>query len=314
MPNDRPDLCDLPTGDTSWFEHDRFGLFVHWDLYSLAARHEWVKSIEKTPDADYDRRYFEHFDPDLYDPRAWAAAAANAGMKYGVVTTKHHEGFCLWDSPSTDYKATNTPAGRDLLRPLVEAFRAENMKVGFYHSLLDWHHRDYVVDHRNHPRRDALARLDAKSNAMVPPSNGSEHDGTDINAGRDPARYAAYLREQVRELLTDFGEIASLWFDFSFASKDPQARGDYTLHKGREAWESEGLYRMIRELQPGVLVTDRLDLEERGFAGDFVTPEQAQPWRCVTARGSGPCGRRARRCRAPGATSGTSTIGGRPAS
>ena len=105
-------MIPKPTvGDTSWFTQDRFGLFIHWGLYALPARHEWVKHIEQIPDAVYDT-YFRHFDPDLYDPDLWAEAASKAGMKYFVVTTKHHEGFCLWDSALTDYKATRTPAGR----------------------------------------------------------------------------------------------------------------------------------------------------------------------------------------------------------
>ena len=98
-------------GDTSWFVHDRFGLFIHWGLYALPARHEWVKNQEKISTTDYEK-YFRHFDPDLYDPNAWAAAASGAGMKYFVVTTKHHEGFCLWDSALTDYKAPTPPTAR----------------------------------------------------------------------------------------------------------------------------------------------------------------------------------------------------------
>ena len=90
------------TGDSSWFVHDRFGLFIHWGLYSLGARREWFRWEEKVPTNEYRRRYFQHFDPDLYDPAAWADAASGAGMKYFVMTTKHHEGFCLWDSKLTD--------------------------------------------------------------------------------------------------------------------------------------------------------------------------------------------------------------------
>src|SRR5688500_10398640 len=97
-------------GDTAWFVHDRFGLFIHWGIYALPARHEWVKNREKIPDEQY-QRYFDRFDPDLYDPREWARLAKQAGMQYFVVTTKHHDGFCLWDTDLTNYKATNTPAG-----------------------------------------------------------------------------------------------------------------------------------------------------------------------------------------------------------
>ena len=104
-------------GDTDWFMHDRFGLFIHFGLYSLAARHEWVKYNEAIPDSVY-QSYFAEFNPDLYDPRSWAAAARQAGMKYVVLTTKHHEGFCLWDSKLTDYKITNTPLWQRCLAPL----------------------------------------------------------------------------------------------------------------------------------------------------------------------------------------------------
>src|SRR5262245_58095285 len=90
-------------GDTDWFTHDRLGPLIHWGLYALPARHEWVKHRERITNEEYEK-YFRHFDPDLYDPEQWAQAAAGAGMKYFVVTTKHHEGFCLWDSQLTDYK------------------------------------------------------------------------------------------------------------------------------------------------------------------------------------------------------------------
>ena len=152
-----PQMAETP-GETDWFVRDRFGLFVHWGIYSVAARHEWVKSRERTSDEEY-QRYFEHFDPDLYDPATWASAAKGAGMKYAVITSKHHDGFCLWDSELTDYKSPNTPAGRDLLGPWVDAFRAEGFRTGFYHSLIDWHHPEFTIDGL-HPQRDdpALAR------------------------------------------------------------------------------------------------------------------------------------------------------------
>ncbi len=272
-------------GDTSWFRHDRFGLFIHWGLYALPARHEWVKSMECIPDGIYDRRYFEHFDPDLYDPQRWAAAAANAGMKYFVVTTKHHDGFCLWDSKHTDYKSTNSPCGKDLLRPMVDAFSSRGLRTGFYHSLLDWHHPDYIVDYKNHSRRNELPPADVPPVGMGPAATGANHTGADINAGRDQSRYAAYLRDQVRELLTEFGDVSALWFDFSFVRDPDHPRDDFVYNKGREAWQSEKLYEMIRELQPNVLLTDRLDLDRHLSGGDFKTPEQAQPTQWVEVDG-----------------------------
>jgi alpha-L-fucosidase len=233
-------------GDTGWFVHDRFGLFIHWGTYALAARHEWVKSAEKMDTAAY-VKYFNHFDPDLYDPAAWADAAAGAGMKYFVVTTKHHEGFCLWDTDQTDYKATNTPYGKDLLLPMVEAFRARGLKVGFYHSLLDWHHPDYTVD-QHHPMReneDYIAR----------------------DTERDLSRYADYLHAQTRELLTRHGKVDVMWFDFTVG---PSAR---FAGKGKDVWQSEKLIDMVRKLQPGIILNDRLGVA----GGDIRTPEQFMP-------------------------------------
>ena len=234
--------------ETRWFTEARFGLFIHWGIYSVAARHEWVKKYEAISDAEY-RPYFERFDPDLYDPRAWARMAKAAGMKYFVITTKHHDGFCLWDTQLTDYKATNTPAGRDLIAPMVEAFRAEGLRVGLYHSLLDWHHPEYTVD-RNHPQsgdREFVAQA----------------------RKRDMRKYREYLHGQVRELLTGYGKIDLLFFDFSWPQEPDE---DGLRGKGKEDWDSERLLAMVRELQPGIIVNDRLDIP-----GDYVTPEQAQP-------------------------------------
>ncbi|MGD0782619.1 MAG: alpha-L-fucosidase, partial [Candidatus Aminicenantales bacterium] len=224
-----------------WWTEARFGMFIHWGLYALPARHEWVKNNEHITDAEY-RKYFDHFNPDLYDPKAWARAAKAAGMKYFVVTTKHHEGFCLFDSKFTDYKATKTPYGRDLIAPLVAAMREEGLKVGFYYSLLDWHHPEYPVD-ENHPQAgDAAFRAQAQ--------------------GRDVKKYAEYVRNQVRELLTGYGPIDCLFLDFSFPGKDG---------KGRNDWESEKLLPMIRELQPNIVVNDRLDMLDVPGGWDFRT-------------------------------------------
>jgi alpha-L-fucosidase len=254
-------LKTLPTpGDTSWFVHDRFGMFIHWGTYALAARHEWVKSNERIPDERYEQ-YFKRFDPDLYDPEQWAQAADDAGMKYFVITTKHHEGFCLWDSALTDYKATNTPCGKDLLKPMVEAFRGRGLRVGFYHSLIDWHHPQYVIDVCNHPMR--------------------EHpDREKLNKKRDQMKYADYLHGQVRELLTRFGTVDVMWFDFSFPNA--AARLDFSKGKGREAWRSKELYKMVRELMPNVILDDRLDLAE---GWDVKTPEQFQPRQWLRVNG-----------------------------
>ncbi|MEM9915716.1 MAG: alpha-L-fucosidase [Planctomycetota bacterium] len=270
-------------GDTSWFTRDRFGLFIHWGLYALAARHEWVMSKENISVAEYERRYFKRFDPDLYDPNQWAKAAADAGMKYFVVTTKHHDGFALWDSKMTDYKATNTPYGKDLIRPMVEAFNAHGLRTGFYHSLLDWHHPDYMIDRQNHPRRNELSPLtDLTGN-----HSGARLKAEDINQGREQKRYAKYLRDQVRELLTGYGQVDALWFDFSYVNNPEYPRDDFSANKGREAWGSEKLYAMIRELMPNVILTDRLDLDLPLSGGDMKTPEQTQPQHWVTIEHEG---------------------------
>jgi alpha-L-fucosidase len=234
------------TGEHAWFAESRFGMFVHWGLYSLAARHEWVKNRERLTDEDY-QPYFDHFDPDLYDPEEWARLAQAAGMRYLVITTKHHDGFCLWDSAHTDYKVTNTPYGKDLIAPLVKAVRDRGIRVGFYHSLLDWHHPQFPVD-GHHPQRD-------------------DEEFKAANADRDMTRYTDYLHAQVRELLTGYGKIDYLFFDFSYEGRPGMRDG-----KGRADWRGEELLAMVRELQPWILVNDRLDLP-----GDFVTPEQYQP-------------------------------------
>ena len=242
------------------FRAQRFGLFVHWGLYSLAARHEWVKNREHLTDADY-QPYFDHFDPDLYDPSVWAAEAAAAGMKYAVLTTKHHEGFALWDSALTDYRVTNTPHGTDLVGPFVDAFRGAGLGVGFYHSLIDWHHPDFTID-GVHPQRDLpREQLDQ------------------LNTGRELSRYADYLHGQVTELLTRYGVVDTVWFDFSYDDPAHALNGRWG-GKGASAWRSAELLALVRRLQPRALVNDRL-----AIGGDFTTPEQYQPYGPMTVDG-----------------------------
>ena len=134
-----------------WWTDARFGMFIHWGLYAQPARHEWVKNVERMNNDQY-QKYFDVFNPDMFDPHEWAKMAKAAGMKYVVLTAKHHEGFCMFDSKFTDYKVTSTPYGKDIVKEYVEAFRAEGLKVGFYYSLIDWHHPDYTID-SNHPQR-----------------------------------------------------------------------------------------------------------------------------------------------------------------
>lgn len=254
-----------------WWTDARFGMFIHWGLYALPARHEWVKNYERMTNDQY-QKYFEMFNPDLYDPKEWAKQAKAAGMKYVVLTAKHHEGFCLFDSKFTDYKSTNTPIGKDLIKDYVEAFRAEGLKVGFYYSLIDWHYPDYTID-RYHPLRQESDTAYAR-----------------LNKGKDMSKYREYMKNQVRELLTNYGEISIIWFDFSFPGKNG---------KGRADWDSENLLKLARSLQPGIIVDDRLDLKEVEGGWDFISPEQVKvakwpeyngkkiPWEtCQTFSGS----------------------------
>lgn len=238
-------------GDTAWFRRDRFGMFIHWGLYAMPARHEWVKTREMIREEHYDQ-YFKYFDPDLFDPKDWARQAKAAGMKYAVLTTKHHEGFCLFDSQYTDYKSTNTPAGRDLVREYVDAFRAEGIRIGFYYSLIDWHHPDFPID-MLHPRRD-------------------DPNARQLSEGRDVRKYAEYMRNQVRELLTNYGQIDVLWFDFSYSGRNGEGDKSWMKGKGKEDWQAEELIKMVRELQPGVIIDNRTEIEQ-----DLWTPEQYQP-------------------------------------
>ncbi len=231
-----------------WWQEARFGMFIHWGTYSLSGRSEWVKYYEKIPEEEY-TKYFRHFYPDLYDPARWARLAREAGMRYAVITAKHHEGFCLWDSKYTDYKATNTPYGRDLLRPFVKAFREAGLRVGFYYSLLDWHHPQYTLD-KYHP----LFR--------------NPNQAREENRHRNMKAYVEYMKNQLRELLTQFGRVDLLFLDFSFPGKNG---------KGRQDWHSTELLSLIRSLQPWIIINDRLDLLDFPGGWDYRTPEQVMP-------------------------------------
>jgi len=229
-----------------WWTDARFGMFIHWGLYAQAARHEWVKKRERIPDEDY-QKYFEQFNPDLFDPADWAKKAKAAGMKYAVITSKHHEGFCMFESEHTDYNIMNTPYGKDIIKEWVDAFRAEGLGVGFYYSLIDWHHPEYTID-------------------RVHPQSASTQDEYDkLNNDRDMSVYREYLRNQVHEILTNYGKIDILWLDYSFPGE---------FGKGKEDWGSVELMKMVRELQPDIIVNDRADLKEYQGGWDFTTPEQ----------------------------------------
>jgi alpha-L-fucosidase len=230
----------------AWWTDARFGMFIHWGLYAQAARHEWVKKRERISDETY-QKYFEIFNPDLFDPSEWAKKAKAAGMKYAVITSKHHEGFCMFESDYTDYDVMNTPYGQDIIKKWVDAFRAEGLGIGFYYSLIDWHHPEYTID-RVHPQ-----------------SANTQEEYDELNKDRDMAVYREYLKNQVREILTQYGKIDILWLDFSFPGE---------FGKGYEDWGSVELIKMVRELQPGIIINDRADLKDYWGGWDFTTPEQ----------------------------------------
>ena len=238
-----------------WFTEARFGLFVHWGLYAIPGRGEWVMSTERIPVSEYEP-YMQEFNPTHYDPADWARRAKAAGMQYAILTAKHHDGFCLFDSKLTDYKSTNTPCGRDLVREFVDAVRAEGLKVGLYYSIMDWHHPDFPKwGDENHPMRDNPAYKDEKI---------------------DFDNYLKYMHGQVEELVTGYGKIDILWFDYAYGD----LRG--------EAWRATDLVRMVRRHQPHVIIDNRLETSGEGFGsavtaepaefcGDFVSPEQIIP-------------------------------------
>ena len=246
-----------------WWIHDRFGLFIHFGPYAIPARGEWVKSTEYIDDATYDGNYVSRFNPDLFDAKEWARSARRAGMRYAVLTTKHHDGFCMWDTATTDYKITKTPFGRDFVREYVDAFRAEGLKVGFYFSIKDWHHPDYLID-ATHPRR--------------PQNNDtwSKESFAKLNAGKDWNRYREYMYAQIHELLTRYGKLDIIWYDYTVK---------HEFGKTYKDWDSVRLVRMTRELQPGIIMDNRLDLMDTDDGWDFVTPEQFKAARWPTVRG-----------------------------
>lgn len=241
--------------NTKWFQDARFGMFIHWGLYAVHGKGEWHSSIAKLSPEHYSQ-YFDTFNPVGYDPKKWARIAKNAGMKYAVLTTKHHEGFCLFDSAYTDYKATNTLAKRDLVQEYVEAFRAEGLKVGLYYSLVDWHHPDYpAYKDPFHPQRGDSSRKEENC-----------HFDT----------YLDYMHNQVRELCTNYGKIDLLWFDFS-----------YDEYSGA-GWRAKELVEMVRSLQPDIILNSRLEASGGSlgslltnapspWSGDFANPEQIIP-------------------------------------
>ena len=238
-----------------WFTQARFGMFIHFGLYSIPARGEWVRSEEFIPKEDYDPLIHE-FNPTHCDMRQWMRAIRDAGAQYVVFTAKHHDGFCLYDSAYTDFKSTNSPAGRDFVRELLDAARDCGLRAGLYFSIIDWRHPDFPhYGDRQHPMRN---------------------DPAYSNENRDFNRYLDYFHAQVREVCSNYGKLDLLWFDFSYDG----LRG--------EAWRATELMEMVRPLQPDVVINNRLEVSGEGYGslaacsptpyhGDFITPEKMIP-------------------------------------
>ena len=219
-----------------WFKDAKFGMFIHWGVYSMIGRHEWVRHYLQIPLQDY-QYYVDNFNPIDYDPDKWVDIAKEAGMKYIVITSKHHDGFCIFDSKSTDYDVMHSRYGKDALRMLVDACKRKSMVLGFYYSIMDWHHPDYI------PRRKWEVNRPIE------------------NANLD--RYIMqYMKGQLEELIKKYNP-AILWFD-----------GEWE-HSIKEMHSAE-IEEFLLKLKPDLLINDRLFKREPGY-GDFGTPENYVP-------------------------------------
>ena len=239
----------------AWWRDARFGLFIHWGIYSVPAGEwngktnygEWIRHSAQIPLKTYEQ-FVGQFNPVKFDARTWVRMAKAAGMQYIVITSKHHDGFCMFDSKQTDFDIMSTPFHRDVLKELSAACRAEGIKLCFYYSIMDWHHPDYL------PRRP----WEEKSRPV---------DGADFD------RYVRYMKAELKELLTNYGPIGVLWFDGEWESTWNERRG-------------LDLYKYVRSLQPSIIINNRVGAGRAGmagitkegeFGGDYGTPEQEVP-------------------------------------
>jgi alpha-L-fucosidase len=229
-----------------WFHKARFAMFIHWGLYSLLGRGEWAMLLERIRAGDY-AKLADRFNPNKFDADAWAGLAAEAGMKYMVLTTRHHDGFCLFDSAVSDFTSVKTAARRDLVAEYARACRKAGLKVGFYYSLLDWRFPGYW-DAKKHPE---------SARAMV-----------------------RQCHDQVRELMTQYGRVDYLFYDGEWVpgiELPREAEGKIISTQAAGFWESRKLNRMVRRLQPHMIINNRAAIPE-----DVDTPEQE-----VTASAAG---------------------------
>ncbi len=237
-----------------WWREARFGMFIHWGLYSIPAGEwkgqtdhaEWIRTTAQIPLEEYDK-LVQQFNPVKYNAEEWVKAAKDAGMKYIVLTSKHHDGFCLFDSKYTEFDIMSTPFKRDILNELADACRKQDMKIGWYHSIMDWHNPDYL------PRREWEINRPFDSTSFE--------------------RYFGYLENQVKEIITNYGDISLLWFDGEWENTWSH---DYALR----------LFKFIREIDPDIIINNRIDVYRDGMAGvntnnealgDYGTPEQEIP-------------------------------------
>ncbi len=227
---------------TAWFRDAKFGIFIHWGAYSVIGRHEWARNRFEIPQAEYDK-FARQFNPVNFNADAWVDLAANAGARYMVITSKHHDGFAIFRSKVSDYDVEITPYAGDPLKQLADAAQRKNMRLGFYHSIMDWHHPDYI------PKRSW----------EVP----GTHDGRQ-DSGGNIDKYIEFMKTQLRELLTGYGDVATIWFD-----------GEWE-HSTKEM-HSDEVFDFIRSLQPNTLINDRIYRREPGNRADYGTPEQFVP-------------------------------------
>ena len=225
---------------TKWFNEARFGMFIHWGLCSLLERGEWVMFAERIP-AKESAKLADRFNPKKFDADRWVSIAREAGMKYVVLTTRHHEGFCLFDSKVSNFTSVKTAAKRDFVAEYVKAGRKAGMKVGFYYSLLDWRFPGY------------------------------------FNRQKYPESFEAMVEQthsQVKELMTNYGQIDYLFYDGEWIPGVPSPRemydGKITSSGAAKLWRSKELNAMVRKLQPEIIINNRSAVPE-----DVDTPEQA---------------------------------------
>lgn len=215
------------------FMNDRFGMFIHWGVSSVLGNGEWVMNNRGIQKDDY-RRYERVFNPIDYNPEEWVKAAKDAGMKYIVFTSRHHDGFSLWDTKQSDWKITNTPYGKDALRMLADACKKHDMKLGLYYSTLDWYREDYP----------------------------HETGRTGKNSGRkgkgDYNSYLQFMKNQLTELLTQYGPIMSIWFDGHWDQTNLEGHAD---RNSRIDWKYDELYGHIHNISPTTLIGNNHHLD-----------------------------------------------------